>query len=173
MADAIAGEQERAKYKFYLAGKWADRVELNERIHELEQDGYVNTHNWTQCETPEDNEHKQKTKRIAKHPGHCADWDVHAVRDCDFMVAVMDDAKYAYRGTFTEIGVALGLRKPLCIVCPFDLMKRKEYCLTNPFFYHPTAKHFASWKEFREWLAIGKLDGNTNVIDTTHVGLIF
>ena len=71
--------------------------------------------------------------------------DTTEVAKADVLLAVMLDDKYAYRGTWTEIGTAIGLGKRIILVCT-GLNEEKrisderyEYpyqCMTNVFFWH-------------------------------------
>lgn len=60
----------------------------------------------------------------------------------------MNDEKYAYRGTFTELGCALGLEKPINIMCNGKVTYVNEtsctfshYCMKNVFFWHKDIVH--------------------------------
>ena len=64
----------------------------------------------------------------------------------------MDDADYSYRGTYTEIGCALGIGKPLHIVCPFE--EGNTYLQTNVFYWHQDITHHKSWAEFLEFMQV-------------------
>jgi hypothetical protein len=57
----------------------------------------------------------------------------------------MDDPDYSYRGTFTEIGASLALKKPLVVVCPDD--EKKHSCTTNCFFHHPNIMQVQTLEE--------------------------
>ena len=56
----------------------------------------------------------------------------------------MFDKDYAYRGTFTELGCAIGRNKTIIIVCPG---KDDYYCQTNCFYHHPLINHVESVEE--------------------------
>lgn len=96
--------------------------------------------------------------------------DIKEVLESDVLVAIMDDPEYAYRGTFSEIGCALGANKPIIIFCPgivtgvisnnekdsskadepskFDKTQRVNYshkCMTNVFYHHPSIRHVKTW----------------------------
>jgi nucleoside 2-deoxyribosyltransferase len=70
-----------------------------------------------------------------------ADKDLEELASADMLVAVMDEKEYDYRGTFTEIGFALGQGKSVIIVCPTRLVPSDmwdedldHYCQNNVFF---------------------------------------
>lgn len=91
--------------------------------------------------------------------------DVQEVHNSDVLLAVMTDEKYAYRGTFTEIGIALALKKHVFILCPGvvnSVCERKcnysHYCMTNVFYWHPNIHHVISLEE-----AIKKINGTCSL----------
>jgi hypothetical protein len=74
-------------------------------------------------------------------------------------LAVLDDDKYAYRGTFTEVGCAFGQNKSVVILCPGtstklsdDRYEYSHYCMTNVFFHHPNAIHATKFDQVVEIL---------------------
>lgn len=111
----------------YLAGKFRDpRIPLY--LEELQRiPGISVTHDWTM--------EKDKPQREA------AIFDMEGVSRCDVFVAVMDDMTYDYRGTFTELGGALALGKPILLVKGCD----EQYARTNCFFLHPSIFHVTSF----------------------------
>jgi len=77
-------------------------------VRELEQDGqHQCTHQW-----------------MTKNLGLSRIWDALAdlkgVEDCDVFIAYVTDAEYAYRGTSTELGMALALRKRIFLVTSLE-----------------------------------------------------
>lgn len=96
-----------------------------------------------------------------KTMGVDAQRDTDQVSQCDVLLAIMDDAQYAYRGTNVEIGYALGTRKRVIIVCPAlgheTRVSDTEYkypfaCMTNVFFWHPQITRVRSLQEAIEWI---------------------
>ena len=71
--------------------------------------------------------------------------DRHEVTSGQIEVAIMDDKEYAYRGTFTEIGCALGSGIPVIIFCPHS--EDEMYARTNCFFCHPSIRHSSTWED--------------------------
>ncbi len=122
--------------KIYLAGKWTDKAGIREKMARIQALGHTITHDWTKAET-------QKTLTQMKL---YAGLDVKGVIEADIVILLFEDNSYAYRGTFTELGVALGqrelgFRKEIWVVCP----DADAYATTNVFFHHDYIKHFNSW----------------------------
>ena len=123
----------------YVAGKWDDKENIIQRQLQFQSLGYKITHDWT------------KNECVTRNPeelGKFAMLDINGVLEADYLVAVMTDTKYAYRGTFTEIGCALGTNKKIYIYCP----DKNSHCRTNCFFYHPNIVHFDDWDKLVEHL---------------------
>lgn len=114
----------QSSQKIYVAGKYSDVASINHVQTLLVQMGHTITHDWT--------EYTDLPKQM------CADLDIKGVQECDILFVLMLDAKYSYRGTWTEIGCAIGLGKRIIIVCPDD----GDYeCYTNCFFHHSSIQH--------------------------------
>lgn len=137
-------QNESNKHKVWVSGAWAHREEMSVKIDELRQLGYEITHDWTRVE-------KAETPSPVDQ-GDYAKFDIDGVKNSDIAVAVMDDPDYAYRGTYTEIGCALGIGKPLHIVAPYPLDSCGNYVQTNVFFWHPDITHHESWDSFVKYL---------------------
>ncbi len=120
--------------KIYLAGKFQDKPFIRSKMDELINLGHTITHDWTSFETGE-----QASEHLKQSAGH----DITGVSACDILIILMTDPKYAYRGSFTELGCALGLQKQIIIVCPDD----EAYCRTNCFFHYETINHVKTWEE--------------------------
>lgn len=58
------------------------------------------------------------------------------MQDADVIIALMDDPKYAYRGTFFEIGVAMGLKKKVIVVTPYLTFDPANVEFHKVCFYH-------------------------------------
>jgi nucleoside 2-deoxyribosyltransferase len=126
--------------KFYLAGKYDDRAHLHEYIKELEVFGYTVTHDWTIVDpTIEDAEAR-------------AEKDIDGVAAADWVICVMTDPKYPYRGTCTELGAAIALKKNIIIVNPDP----KADHATSVFYRHHRVKHLNTWEEARDFLGAAK-----------------
>lgn len=118
--------------KLYIAGKFSEKDLTRTYMEEVIKLGHTITHDWTSFEKEGD-----ETERMRLS----AEKDIQGVRDCDCMVALLTDPKYAYRGSFTEIGCGLGLNKKVIVVNPDD----NAYCTTNCFYHHPDIIHVKSW----------------------------
>lgn len=114
--------------KVYLAGKFHDE-EMPSRMKELTNKGFRITHNWT----------TNKDVPLTE----AAILDINGVIDSDIVIAVMDDESYAYRGTFTEIGCAIGLSKRIIIV---NANPNAE-CVNLCFYHHPKIEHCDTFLE--------------------------
>jgi hypothetical protein len=123
---------------FYLAGSFFNKSILSQRIEELEKFGHICTWNWTKVEQ---GERKPELMRIYSKN------DIEGVKEAQVLIVVIDDKEYAYRGTFCEIGCALGLRKTIYIVCPED-DKYEEFSFNGCVFaWHPDIIRLKSWDE--------------------------
>lgn len=141
--------------KFYLAGKCSEKETIRRIIAELEAMGHSVTHDWTQrVQVPGEIDPHRGREYVPDEEeptwllGRSAELDIEGIREADFAIFLMTDPEYAYRGTFTELGCALGLQKPCLILCPFV----KGYCQSNCFYYHPAITHVSSEQEMREWV---------------------
>jgi len=132
--------------KIYIAGKWSEKEKLQKKMLELIALNHTITHDWTRFEADPNNSFQSM-----------ADHDVNGVIEADIYIGIMDDDKYAYRGTFTELGVALATQKicpdhKIYIVCPSFFTDKKGYCTTNCFFHSSGIEHISSWENMLELL---------------------
>jgi len=136
--------EERASLRVYLAGAWGHREKIGAMAAQLELAGHSITYAW-----------------YAKSAGldRRADalFDLRGVLACDVFVAVADDPAYVYRGTATELGIALGAQKPIYLVLPpasveSDMRK-------NVFVDAPGVTQLASWQDVLRVLAVVTRDG--------------
>jgi hypothetical protein len=113
----------------YLAGEFHSPLipKYYERLSSIE--GVKITHNWTL--------ERDKPREEA------AQFDIEGVCSCHIFLAVMDNPTYPYRGTFTELGAALALGKPILLVSP-----ETPYidASSNCFFWHPSIFHLSSFE---------------------------
>lgn len=124
----------------YVAGMFGERDKVHALQRELVDRGHSITHDWTTQESiTSDPEEKRRF----------ADNDIRGVSDSDWVVVLMDHPTYPYRGTFTEIGCALGLKKPVYIISPKEPACA---CRTNVFFFATGILHFESVEEFLHYL---------------------
>lgn len=130
--------------KFYLAGRWDAREDLFAKLRDLEQQSdnyYIVTYAWMR-------------KNVGLLSTYDAVSDIRGVQECDVFIAVFDDPAYPYRGTFTELGAALGLRKLIYVVCPPDSAETRYACRTNVFFEHPHIRHVETWTALLQQLGV-------------------
>lgn len=74
--------------------------------------------------------------------------DFDGVQDADIVVLIFSVSQHAYRGTFTEMGIALGTRKKIIAVCLCD----GDYKY-NPFLQLPAVKIVHSLEECWRYIA--------------------
>lgn len=86
----------------YVAGRFEDAGAIRTVIAELVAMGHTITHDWTRFPSTDQCE--------------CARRDFDGVRDADFVFMVMDHPTHTYRGTCTELGIALGMHKRVLMV---------------------------------------------------------
>jgi hypothetical protein len=118
----VAGKNGSAEEKEYIRSAQA----------QIRKTGLVISHDWT-AETV------GETESYYEYLARCAKLDMDGVRAADVVVALMMDPKYAYRGTFTEIGGALALGRVVVIVSPHDYASLSA--AENCFFHHPSVIH--------------------------------
>lgn len=121
--------------KLYIAGKFSEKVQIRKYMDDAVKLGHTITHDWTQSEQDGDGVEKMKNS---------AEKDIQAVKDCDCIIIILTDPKYAYRGTFTELGCSLGLEKKVIIVSQPD---PNNYYWSNCFYHHHAIVHVETWKE--------------------------
>lgn len=125
--------------KIYVGGKYQDASIIRENIYDLIDVGYTVTHDWTSVE-----QHDRGYSALGKY----AQYDIEGVSESDIVILIMDDPEYAYRGTFTELGCALGLDKRIIIVNPHE----NSYCMSNCFYHHPSIIHVKTWSDVFRYL---------------------
>ena len=129
--------------KVWISGAWAHRERMGQLIDQVRQMGYEITHDWTRLE--------KAPNPSPQEMGMYAKFDIDGVKNADVVVAVLEDPDYPYRGTFTEIGCALGANKPTHIVWPYSL-ETSEKNAQILFFWHPDIIYFKSWDDFIDYL---------------------
>lgn len=106
----------------YCAGKFNDEF-MPINIFLLEKEGFKITYNWS------------LNKDLSK--SQSAFNDIEGVKKCDILIVFMNDKQYEYRGTFCEIGCALGLNKKIIIINN----NKESYCTTLCFYHHHSIIH--------------------------------
>ena len=118
--------------EIYVAGGYKHRNEIREFVDQLEATGlYKQSRRWFDVESD------------SETPAQSAAADLEAVRNASLVVAVMTDPDYAYRGTWTEVGAALALRKSITIIGPDSVASAR-----NVFWYAPEIRHVPSTQVF-------------------------
>lgn len=125
------------KPKLYVAGKFADGSYVNKHIEKLEALGYTITHNWTKVE--DSKEHT--TDELAKY----AAADIDGVVAADYLIVIITDPTYPYRGSCSELGAALALKKKVFVL--YDLPKESTGYYSNIFAKHALVSKFSSMSD--------------------------
>ncbi len=123
--------------KLYIASGWPFRHSVAEINKQLRANGFDIISTWI-----------EKENGISTPESFAADAlrDTTEVNSADVLLAIMMNDKYSYRGTWTEIGCSIGLKKRIIIVCPGLGTQRQisdtcyeysYYCMNNVFFWHP------------------------------------
>ena len=96
--------------KLYVAGKYEERHNIKKLMQEFRRAGNTIVHDWTSSESdiPEGSERNRTIGLYAQD-------DLNAVKICDAIVADMRK-DLNYRGSYGEIGIALGLGKTVIIL---------------------------------------------------------
>lgn len=108
--------------RIYVAGQYERKNVIKQVIEDLKHSGYSITHDWTKTE----NVMNMNLKESAAS-------DIEGVRQADVLVCIMDNPAHEYRGTWTEVGCALGLDKRVFIFIP---NLHENACASNVFCYH-------------------------------------
>lgn len=121
---------------FYLIGKFSNREYISEKIKEIENLGFYNTHNWTLKQ----NYSQPKSTQVEE--------DINGVKKADIVIAIIDNPKYQYRGSFAEIGCALGLDKTVYLITN----NCEKGSVTHCFLFHKNIIRFHTWQGFLQFL---------------------
>lgn len=127
--------------KIYIAGKWHEKTKLQNCMKDIKNLGHTITHDWTTFEADPNN----SKQSMANH-------DIAGVMSADMYIGLFDDVKYPYRGTFTELGVALAEQRnnpsyKIYIICPTYFTDKSAYCITNCFFHSSGIEYIESWQD--------------------------
>jgi nucleoside 2-deoxyribosyltransferase len=133
----------------YVAGSWENREFIKKITEYMKNSGYNVNSTWSTRET---------SKRDSRDSTYHAHLDLKEIDEADILLALMDDPKYEYRGTFTEIGYALGRGKKVLVYCPFytpdpDFENIPAKCMSNIFFWHPNIEYFTDLSMMIHFLA--------------------
>ena len=128
----------------YVAGKWSAKRSMRVYMNDIQTYGHHIVHDWTRVET----QSSPTTQKLQKD----AIADINGVKKSDVLIAVFTDETYSYRGTFTEIGCALGQNKPVIIFCPYpQYTNSMNVC----FAHHPLVQVFTNWESLVIYLNQG------------------
>jgi hypothetical protein len=83
--------------------------------------------------------------------------DVAGVMRAQVLVALMTLPSYEYKGTFTEIGIAIGAGIPVVLVSPF-IQPDDAICARNVYFHLPTIQRYPSVAKLLEAIPIPEAD---------------
>lgn len=96
--------------KIYVATKFEDGPFAKKVMESLQSAGHSITHDWT-GESSAGKEGEELKQYLLK----CATWDLEGVVSCDALILLNHPHG---KGMFTELGIALALRKPVIVVKP-------------------------------------------------------
>jgi nucleoside 2-deoxyribosyltransferase len=136
----------------YVAGAWIHREKLNIKMNKLKDLGFLITSNWPSFEDKLTNPDDY---------AECSIFDIDGVVTADTVLAIMTDPKYPYRGTYTEIGCAIGSGRRIIVVCDGVCSHKKNnecendkynlsfshYCMENIFFWDPRIEHVSTFED--------------------------
>lgn len=136
--------------KIYVAGKFSDKKQIKQYMNELIKLEHTITHDWTSYESENGDQNRMAQSAVK---------DINAVKECDVLIAFLTDPKYAYRGSFSELGAALATNRNIIVVNPDNL----AYCTSNVFYHHPSIVHVKTWEELLLHLDKLKLIDNYSI----------
>ncbi len=128
--------------KFYVAGKFTDAARIRWYMDRIEELGHTITEDWTP------NYKKTVAPDFAvsnSYMSNCALKDMIGVKTADVLLAIMDDPSYEYKGTWTEIGMAIGAGKNVAIFHPMAYGESEQ--TKNVFFHLHRVKRYRNWKD--------------------------
>lgn len=112
--------------KIYLAGRFANKDKFRELGNKLELKGHEITCKWWDIEqTYAPNRSLDESKDVGRN-------ELNGVINADIIIVIVDDANYPYRGTLTEVGIAMGylvannkeINKHIYIICNENLTNK-------------------------------------------------
>lgn len=123
--------------KLYIAGAFKDAEKIAQHNKRFEELGHEVISKWTSREPGAIHNIEMKAQLAA-----C---DRDEVVEADALIIDFTDTQYAYRGSFTELGIAAGCiacgqNKKIIAICPVEWNEANEashYCATNVFFSLP------------------------------------
>ena len=121
--------------KVFVATGYQQRSDGAELMRALEARGLTITCDWTL-----DSDLNKEDK---------ADRDIAAVKAAQVLVVLMTLPAYAYQGTWTELGIAIGANIPIVLVSPFGPADETT-CARNIYFHLRQAQRFNSVRALLE-----------------------
>ncbi len=97
--------------RIYVAGKWSEKDAARNVMARVRAAGHSITEDWTQ--------HAEGVKtsgQLANDATH----DLAGIKASDALLVLLTDASYPYRGTFWEMGFAIGCEKRVIVVANPD-----------------------------------------------------
>ena len=114
--------------KVYIAGKWSHKKLMKYFIDSCSKH-FLITHDWTITE--------QEGKNTPDDMHNFALMDVDGVKNANVLIIIVSDSTYPYRGTCTEMGIALGLNTKILVL---DLCNDSAF-RKNIFTHHKNVKY--------------------------------
>lgn len=112
--------------RVYVAGSFSNRGYIKKKWITPLSKQFTITHDWTSSECGERSPLQNQKFALSDYEG---------VKTADFIVVIMNkrqSLKHAYRGTFFEMGVAYGLKKPIYVFYPFKKDIEQDIFLELP-----------------------------------------
>ena len=141
--------------KVYVAGSFEDKDSVRTVQAKLKEacEDLTITLDWTQFEESV-LIHGEPTDFRHERWGTYAALDFKGVADADYVVIVFNDPIYAYRGTCTELGMALALNKKVVV---YHFQRHAEDWKTynrNPFLWLPQVKHVYEFQDLADHIKV-------------------
>ncbi len=114
--------------RVFVASAFPTRMAASDLMDSLRKRGLVITCDWTK---PSSTESRQEIAAA----------DFQGVTSAQLLVAVMTLTDYDYKGTFTELGIALGAGVPILIITPFHKTSNTAVCARNVYWALPELVH--------------------------------
>lgn len=136
----------------YVAGGWNYRQDIPAINDQLRAAGFNVISTWVE---EENGIHTPESDSVDAYR------DLQQIAKADAVVSIMEkDGKYPYRGSWVEIGFALGRGKRVIIVCPGEVKQTEDenrneythYSMTNVFFWYPQIEHAKTVEQAIEML---------------------
>jgi nucleoside 2-deoxyribosyltransferase len=140
--------------KVYMAGGYLFHETIQKQIDELLMccpHTITITFDWTRHDK---NKLSQDNKyMVQEYNQQVSDKEIQGVLDADLVIVNITDAKYDFIGTFTELGIALGAKKRIWLICPFEFDPESVKAHRNVFYSSSLIeKRFTKWSDVLEML---------------------